>query len=226
MLRSALVKAYGTLIVRSICRCFNRAAIAECEKTIFLMLEHDQTQLLTLFRSGDIAAFEMVFTLYVKPLRLNAYLILRNEQEAEDLVQQLFLDIWNQRLYENIDSSLKAYLHTSIKHRSLNYLKKVGRETQKMQIYAGQHIQAIDADLEAGYAKPTGESSPSLLSILDRLPQQQSKVFRLVHMENKRYQDAASEMGISINSVKSHLKLAVKFLRLKLKPSSIHPINK
>ena len=182
------------------------------------MLNHDQNELLAKFRSGDRAAFEQVFRLYLKPLRLNAFLILRNEQEAEDLVQQLFLDIWNQQLYRNIQSSLKAYLHTSIKHRCLNYLKKLSRQTKNLHEYAGR--------LETDTAEVNEQPSPQLLTVLDGLPAQQLKAFHLIHMENKRYQEAATEMGISINSLKSHLKLAVKFVRIKLKASPIHPFNK
>jgi len=182
------------------------------------MLNHDQNELLSKFKSGDKAAFEQVFRLYLKPLRLNAFLILKNEQEAEDLVQQLFLDIWNQQLYRNIQSSLKAYLHTSIKHRCLNYLKKLSRQTKNLYEYAVQQ----DTDT----AEVNEQPSPQLLTVLDGLPAQQLKAFHLIHMENKRYREAAEEMGISINSLKSHLKLAVKFVRIKLKASPIHPFNK
>ena len=182
------------------------------------MLNHDQNELLTQFKSGDRAAFEQVFRLYLKPLRLNAFLILKNEQEAEDLVQQLFLDIWNQRLYQNIQKSLKAYLHTSIKHRSLNYIKNAGRQIKNLQEYAGLQVtEAVQAE---------ELPSPKLLTVLDGLPAQQLKAFNLIHMEDKRYQEAADEMGISINSLKSHLKLAVKFVRIKLKASPLHPYNK
>ncbi|MHA4843782.1 RNA polymerase sigma factor [Flavitalea antarctica] len=181
------------------------------------MFSQDQTELLVRFRTGDKAAFEQVFKLYLKPLRLNAFLILKNEQEAEDMVQQLFLDIWNQQLYRNIEKSVKAYLHTSIRHRCLNYLKLLGKQTKNLKDYAGQlETENVDGELSP---------SPQLLSVLDGLPTQQFRAFHLIHLENKRYQDAAEEMGISINSVKSHLKLAVKFLRIKLKSSPIHPYN-
>ncbi|RYF97538.1 MAG: sigma-70 family RNA polymerase sigma factor, partial [Chitinophagaceae bacterium] len=132
--------------------------------------------------------------------------------------QQLFLDIWNQGLYRNIQKSLKAYLHTSIKHRCLNHIRISSRQTRHLHEYAGQ----LEIDTSEGEA----QTSPQLLTALDGLPTQQMKAFHLIHMENKRYQDAAQEMGISINSLKSHLKLAVKFVRIKLKTSPIHPSNK
>jgi RNA polymerase sigma-70 factor (ECF subfamily) len=57
---------------------------------------------------------------------------------------------------------------------------------------------------------------PYLLAALNELPAQRFKAFNLVHMEDKKYHEAAKEMGISVNSLKSHLKLAVKFLRMRL----------
>ncbi|MBX6381042.1 MAG: sigma-70 family RNA polymerase sigma factor [Thermoflavifilum aggregans] len=62
-----------------------------------------------------------------------------------------------------------------------------------------------------------GELATNIKSILNEFPPQQQKVFSLIYMENKRYQEAADEMGISINSVKTHLKLALKIFRVKLK---------
>ena len=181
------------------------------------MPNQKQDELLSLLQSGDKAAFEQLFRLHFKPLRLNAYLILKNEQEAEDIVQQLFLDIWNFELYRNIQTSLKSYLHTAIKHRCLNYLKSQNRQTKKLHEYAIQ--------LQTNISVESEPPSPQLLTVLDSLPAQQWKAFHLIHMQNKKYQEAAEEMGISINSLKSHLKLAVKCVRGKLKAAQLHPIN-
>lgn len=185
------------------------------------MLNHDQkdqNELLSRFRSGDRDAFEQVFRLYLKPLRLNAFLILKNEQEAEDLVQQLFLEIWNHQLYRNIQVSLKSYLHTSVRHRCLNHIKTLNRQSKNLKGYAVQ--------LAVNEAEPEYEPSPKILAVLEGLPARQSKAFHLIHMEDKHYQEAAAEMGISINSLKSHLKLAMKFLRVRFKPSQVHPYNR
>lgn len=175
------------------------------------MTDQEQLQLLIDFQSGREAAFEQVFKLYYKPLRMQAFLILKNEEEAEDQVQQLFLDIWNKQLYRNVQQSLKPYLHTAIRNRCFNYRTKASQENKLWHEYT-RHPDLIVS--EESNEQPMQPSY--LLAALKELPVQRFKAFTLVHMEDKKYQEAAEEMGISINSLKSHLKLAVKFLRMRL----------
>jgi len=174
------------------------------------MTDQEHLQLLIDFRAGHEAAFEQVFKLYYKPLRLQAFLLLKNEQEADDQIQQLFLDIWNKQLYRNVQQSLKFYLHTAIRNRCLNYLTRTCHENKMRNEYAA-NLDVIP--LEDDKEPPL---QPYLLAVLNELPAQRFRAFNLVHIEDKKYHEAAKEMGISINSLKSHLKLAVKFLRMRL----------
>lgn len=176
--------------------------------------------LLTAFKNGDKAAFEQVFKQYFKPLRLQAYLLLKNGEEAEDQVQQLFLDLWNKQLYRSVHQSLKSYLHAAIRNRCLNCLTKSSVETKKRLAYV-EHATAGHWEEEQGRPTQTG-----VLAVLRELPAQRFNAFRLVHLENKQYAEAAAEMGISVNSLKSHLKLAVKFLRVRVKMNAVHPFDK
>lgn len=181
------------------------------------MIDQD---LLTALKKGDELAFEQVFKQYFKPLRLQAYLILKNGEEAEDQVQQLFLDLWNKQLYRSVHQSLKSYLHASIRNRCLNYLAKSSVENKKRLEYAAHSTAGLweevqDRPAEGGF-----------LAMLHELPAQRFNAFRLVHLENKQYTEAAAEMGISVNSLKSHLKLAVKFLRVRVKMNAVHPFDK
>ena len=175
------------------------------------MTEPDYTRLLADLQSGHAAAFEQVFKLFYKPLRIQAFLIVKDEEEAEDQVQQLFLDLWNKKLYRNVQQSLKAYLHTAIRNRCFNYLTRASQINKVWNEYAGR----FDLTIPAGEKEPV--LMPYLLKVLKELPAQRYTAFNLVHMEDKKYHEAAREMGISINSLKSHLKLAVKFLRIRLK---------
>lgn len=183
------------------------------------MTDQNLQQLLTAFKEGDEVAFEQVFKQYFRPLRLHAFLLLKNEAEAEDQVQQLFLDIWNKQLHRHIHQSLTSYLHASIRNRCLNCLTKSSVENKKRLAYAEYAA--------AGHVREQQEqpAQTGLLAILGELPAQRCKAFQLVHLENKQYTEAAAEMGISVNSLKSHLKLAVKDLRVRVKMHAVHPFD-
>lgn len=174
------------------------------------MTDLDELRLLPAFKTGDKKAFEQVFKFYYKPLRLQAYLILKNEEDAEDQVQQLFLDMWNRQLYRNVEESVKSYLYTAIKNRCFNCLTKASHRNK---VFSDYTIIA-NSSLNEEYKEPVLQ--PLYRAALNELPAQRFRAFHLVHMEDKKYDDAAREMGISINSLKSHLKLAVKSLKIRL----------
>ena len=174
------------------------------------MTDTDHLQLLRAFQAGNETAFERVFRMYYKPLRMQAYLILNNEQDAEDQVQQLFLDIWNRQLFRNVHESLKAYLHTAIRNRCFNCLARASHMNKALEQYA----ESMTVSATEEYDEPVLRHY--FQAALNELPRQRSRAFHLVYVEDKKYNQAAEEMGISINSLKSHLKLAVKFLKMQL----------
>ena len=169
------------------------------------MDKYQETALLQAFKKGEQSAFEAAFKRYYKQLRLEAFLLLKNQKDAEDLVQELFLDIWNKQLYRNVQHTIGAYLHMAIRNKCLNFLEKEKRAQKKVQAY-----NPVLATLPDEYDL----SLPHIFqSALNKLPAQRQKAFILVYMEEKKYEEAAAEMGISINSIKSHLKLAIKSLK-------------
>lgn len=179
------------------------------------MMDLDQEVLLQNFKAGCKTAFERVFKLYYKSLHLQAFLLLKDEDEAEDQVQQLFLDMWHNQMYRKVQQSIKAYLHAALRNRCLNHLNKTNIQSRLRSEYAGyEHREQTCENSFEGEGEPT--SRPSPLTVLEELPMQRCKAFSLVHLEDKKYQEAAQEMGISVNSLKTHVKLAVRFLRMRL----------
>ena len=169
-----------------------------------------EIQLLSDFKKGDVVAFGQVFKQFYKQLRLEAFLLLNDTNDAEDMVQQLFLDIWQKQLYANVDLSLRAYLHTAIRNRCLNLLDR--KKTYEKTIT--EYADTLPAE---GVMEPSSHTSATLPAHMETalasMPAQRLTAFNLVYMEEKRYKEAAMEMGVSINSLKTHLKIGLKFLR-------------
>lgn len=166
--------------------------------------------LLRQLKSGDITAYENLFKEYYKLLNLEAYLLLEDRMEAEDQVQLLFIELWNKKLFLNIQTSLKGYLRRSIRNRCLNVIEK--RKIEERKFNDGFHM---DGNQVVPDWMEQVETESEFNSLLETLPPQRLQAFYLVYVDKKRYKDAAQEMGITINSIKTHLKLAIKDLRRK-----------
>ena len=167
--------------------------------------------LLNDLKNGKKTAYEQVFKKYYKPLALKAYLMLEDEMEAEDLVQNLFISMWQKSHYQSVNTSLKAYLFRAVHNQCLMSLRARKAIQQKLDEYT-ERIN-LEEDIEPA-EQACSENTINLA--LNELPAQRQKAFKLVYMENKKYKDAADEMGLSVNSIKTHLKLAVKMLQEKL----------
>ncbi|WP_262903598.1 sigma-70 family RNA polymerase sigma factor [Niabella beijingensis] len=175
------------------------------------MSQQQDILLVTRLKSNDIAAFDELYLKYFKLLCANAFLFLKNENEAKDLVQTLFLDIWEKKLYEHFHKDVKGYLFLAVKNRCLNFIK-----SQKVK-------GARAASFNRFYHEQSGEPEPGndpadhqeqLRMLLSDMKGQKKAALNMVYFKEKKYSEAAREMGIGVNSLKTHLKSALKTLRL------------
>jgi RNA polymerase sigma-70 factor (ECF subfamily) len=163
--------------------------------------------LLGRLKKGDLSAFDDLYLKYYKSLCTSAFFFLKNGQESKDLVQGLFLDIWDKQIYRHFHDDIKGYLFLAVKNRCLNFIKQQRVQKERQRGYA-----ALQEDTSLLYV----ESQPDhnrLKEVLDEMPGQKRTAIQMVYLHGKRYQDAADTMKISINSLKTHLKTGLKILR-------------
>lgn len=161
--------------------------------------------LLEKIRNGNRDAYALLYRQYYTPLLRKAVCVLRDEMEAEDTVQTFFTELWQNKLLSNVHTSIAAYLHAAIYHRCLNVLEK----KKKVQLRFLEYAASV-ADHEFNNAQ--GDDS-LVRHLLGQLSMRRSQAVTLVCVEEKKYREAAIEMGISVNSLKTHLKLAIRVLR-------------
>src|SRR5690242_9472009 len=99
------------------------------------MKNNDDNFLLEQLKAGSVAAYEQLFKKYYKILNLHAYYMLKDEMEAEDQVQSLFIEIWDKQLFHQIRSSVKSYLHTAVKNKCLMALEKKKVNNKRLNRY-------------------------------------------------------------------------------------------
>ena len=171
-------------------------------------MQNQDTQIVERLRKGDLSAYDILFAKYYKLLCVSAYFFLHDEQDSKDIIQTLFLDIWEKKLYLHFHDDVKGYLYRAVKNRCLNQISK--QKTKHKNHNAFAELQPKEVLL---HDEPAPDFYGQIRSTLEDLACQKRVAIQMVYAKGKNYQDAADEMGISINSFKTHLKTGLKILR-------------
>ena len=161
----------------------------------------------------DEKAFEQLFKRLYEPLCRSASLLLNDHDEAEEMVQHVFISLWEKRREIKITSSVESYLYRAVRNASLNSIKheKVKRSFSEEQIILNS------SNKPASYHSLQNELQGEILKAIESLPEQCRLVFKLSRFEDMKYAEIAAELGISIKTVENQMGKALKVLREKLK---------
>jgi RNA polymerase sigma-70 factor (ECF subfamily) len=164
-------------------------------------------------RQGDTHEFELLFrSSYVSLVRF-ATSILKDHDTAEEIVQDLFFRIWQDREKLKIESSLNGYLFRSVHNRCLHYI---------------EHTKVVERYVtEMAHGQPGSEDSPSeilqykelqekVTRILERLPDRCGKIFYMSRFEGLRYSEIAQKLSVSVKTVEANMGRALKEFRKEL----------
>ncbi|RPD45890.1 RNA polymerase sigma-70 factor [Hymenobacter sediminis] len=170
-------------------------------------------QLLNALALGHEAAFDALFTRYYPGLLRYAKTLLPYPSDAaEDAAADVFCSLWTNRTELNVQGSLAAYLHTAVKHRCYDRLR------QQRRLAPAPDEELLEQQPEAAYLQPDQvlayhELSELLLQLVDQLPPRSRLVFQLHRDSNLTYEEIATLLDISLNSVKTHMFRALRFLK-------------
>lgn len=172
----------------------------------------NEKELFRQIKESDEGAFEKVFHHYYQNLCVFASKILQDDIAAEEIVQDLFVKIWEKRTEIEIKTSLKNYLVRSVKNQCLNYIKHNSIKKEHAKIMLSEKEKATDKDnfVEIDLMKKIEES-------INSLPKKRQEVFRLSREEGLKYREIAEKLNVSIKTVETQMGLAIKALREKLK---------
>ncbi len=170
--------------------------------------------LLNLLKKDDQSAYTEIFERYSKLLINHAYKILENQDEANDVVQEVFLSIWTKRLELNITSSLSSYLYKAVKNRVLNYIaheKVVSRYADSISNFIEDDYVFADSNLREK------ELEAIIAKEIALLPEKMREVFLLRKVEELSYDEIALQLNITDKTAKQQVYNSLKILREKLK---------
>lgn len=163
--------------------------------------------------NGETETFEMLFKTHFKSLYAYAYTIVKDEMAAEEMVQNVFLRIWEKKGGVDIQTPALAYLYKSVYHESLNYLKhqKVKAAYQAHTVY-----QMKNQSDHASKKVMLSELQHQINRALNELPEQCRTIFQMSRFEELKYQEIADRLGLSIKTVENQIGKALKIMRIKL----------
>lgn len=153
--------------------------------------------------------FEEAFRYYYRPLFLFAYGYVMDEEEAENIVQSVFTEMWEKRKILPDNLNLKAYLYSSVKHACLRYFRRL----RLLDEYKKRQAEALVLSFADDEVEDDNELVALVQNALSQLSEQQRKIVELHVMEGKKYLEIADLLQLSENTVRTHLKRAYKILR-------------
>src|ERR1700743_2953721 len=155
--------------------------------------------LLQQIAAGDPTALRQVYTLFYKRLCQFAQAIVKTKELAEEVVEEVFIRVWQQRTRATDITNLLIYLYTATKNTALNYLSRMARES------ITEPFDHIHVELDGSAITPeqifiTSEMYRKLQQAVEALPPRCKMIFKLVREDGLRYREIAEILNISVNT--------------------------
>ena len=174
----------------------------------------DET-LLDLVAGGDKEAFTMLYRRYWQPLFASAARALRSKTDAADLVQDIFLSIWNRRHELNITGSLAAYLQTSVKYSVIKYIEKNITRRDYLVLITEMLVSYQPPDVESQLQ--IKELQNVIQSAVEQMPNKMREVYQLSRQHHLSHKEIADRLSISDETVKKHIQHALQIIKTAMK---------
>lgn len=155
-----------------------------------------------MLREGNEPAFVQLYKRHSERLYLNMLKMVKDEQVAEELVQELFTKVWLKKDELNIESNFLAYLYRIAQNLVHDFFRKLNRDKklyEHVTSIAVSHYEHIEQALH------DREMEGLLVKALDQLSPQQRNVYQYCKIEGDTYKQAAEKLGISVHTVKEYL---------------------
>ncbi|UPK68066.1 RNA polymerase sigma factor [Chitinophaga filiformis] len=172
----------------------------------------NDNELLRLIKKGDETAFTTLFHRYWTRMHLGAHSILKDEADACDIVQEVFIWFWQNKESIVINTTLKGYLLQAVRNKCINKLDKLATGEKRRKQYAYLKETMVTAvPMENSELRLTLHAAMGELGVASRT------AFEMIYIDHKSQKETALELGISAHTVKTHVRNVLRKLRKKLR---------
>lgn len=161
-------------------------------------------------RSGNHSAFETLFNLYYSRLCVFSNSYVKSLDISRDVVQEVFIKIWNNRKEFHISQSLKAYLYMAVRNQSLNFLQQ-RKQKQRLEERLKKQ-QDLNEEIKQDEFN-TEELTEKVWKLVEQLPERRRAIFILYRKHGLSYLEIAEVMDIARKTVENQMGKSLKFLR-------------
>ena len=169
-----------------------------------------EREILLRMKQGDELAFEKIYRLYSPKLYGKLLRLLKSVPQTEEILQDVFLKIWEYRSFIDPEKSFNAFLFKIAENKAYDFFRKAARDKKlEAELIALSTINYIA--LEEFVAD--NEKLVLLENAISKLPPQRQQVFRLCKLEGKSYKEVSELLGISLSTISDHIVKATKSIR-------------
>ncbi len=175
----------------------------------------EERELIIRLIGSDESAFEQIYFRYVQKAYGFAYHYLKNVTEAEEVIQEVFTKIWENRHNINPDMSFNGYLLTSVKNAIFNE----NRKKMYHRTYVSEVLQYLQTHVKNTEEQITYDELEKIINkTIELMPPKRQEIFRLCRIEGMSHKMISETLGIAEKTIETHIRLALKELREKLSP--------
>ncbi|MFT4565489.1 MAG: RNA polymerase sigma-70 factor (family 1) [Saprospiraceae bacterium] len=174
-------------------------------------MDIEQKAILQSLKDGNRAAFDKIFRSYYKYLFTIAFTYLKDEHRAKDIIQDVFLDLWNRREKIEIEYSIKYFLRRAVINGSMAALRKTNRISYDITPIT-ENV-AVDDNDTLAYKEMSQIVKDAIISLPDKCQQ----VYCLSRDEGLSHKEIAQRLNISTKTIENHITKALKIIRIELK---------
>ena len=181
----------------------------------------NEEELINRIKSNDQSAFEKLFRIYFPRLKRYAQTILENTNEAEDLIQDVFVQVWNKRDELISEKHFASFLYTMVKNKCLNLLKRKVVEEKFVVTQlnsATEELYHLSFQSDEDFSSMEEKLNDELEKILTKMPERCQQAFRLKWIDGKKNHEIAKSMNISTTMVDKHLSKGLQIAKQNLSP--------
>jgi len=175
-----------------------------------LMAQTDE-ELLRLLADDNKAAFTVLYRRYWEGLFVTACRVLDGKEEAADVIQDVFLSFWNRRHELNLQGSLAAYLHTSVRYKCIHHTEKNSTRRDYLFLLTEIEIKSFSTNAESNL--DLKEIQQAIGETVAKMPPKMQEVYKLSREQQLSYKAIAEYMDISVETVKKHIQHALHLIR-------------